>query len=84
MSVIGSQIKRYRIQKGLTQEQLCDNRLVTRTVVETADGEINSYMFREESSVIPLLCFADEIVRDDFRDFLINFARSKPLFSTDS
>lgn len=60
-------------------EILCKNNLATRNVVATADGEIYSYMFHQESSVIPLLCFADEIVKKDFRDFIWIFDRTKPL-----
>lgn len=44
-------------------EILCKNNLATRSSVATADGEIYSYMFHQESSVIPLLCFADEIAK---------------------
>lgn len=60
-------------------ERLCDNNLVTRTVVATADGDLSSYMFNQESSVIPLLCFADEICKRDYRDIIWDFSRTKPL-----
>lgn len=60
-------------------EILCKNNLATRNVVATADGEIYSYMFHQESSVIPLLCFADEICKKDYRDFIGSFDRTKPL-----
>lgn len=60
-------------------EILCKNNLATRSVVATADGEIYSYMFNQESSVIPLLCFADEIAKKDYRDFIWSFDRTKPL-----
>lgn len=60
-------------------EILCKNNLATRNVVATADGEIYSYMFNQESSVIPLLCFADEIAKKDYRDFIWSFDRTKPL-----
>ena len=60
-------------------EILCENNLATRSVVATADGDLNSYMFYQESSVIPLLCFADEICKRDFRDLLGDFSRTKPL-----
>ena len=59
-------------------EILCKNNLATRNVVATADGEIYSYMFHQESSVIPLLCFADEIAKKDYRDFIWSFDRTKP------
>lgn len=60
-------------------EILSDNNLADRTVIHTAGGEIHSYMFRQESSVIPLLCFADEIRKKDFKDFMISFDRTIPL-----
>ncbi|MDY3862326.1 MAG: helix-turn-helix transcriptional regulator [Ruminococcus sp.] len=60
-------------------EILCQNNLATRSVVATADGDIYSYMFHQESSVIPLLCFADEIAKKDYRDFVGSFDRTKPL-----
>ena len=60
-------------------EILCDNRLATRSVVATAEGDIYTYVFRQESSVIPLLCFADEICKEDCRDFAGQFCRTKPL-----
>ncbi len=59
-------------------EILCMNNLATRSSVATADGNIYSYMFRQESSVIPLLCFADEIAKTDFRDFIAGCDRTKP------
>ena len=58
---------------------LCKNNLATRTTVATADGEMNSYMFHQESSVIPLLCYADEIAKKEFRDIMGSFDRRKPL-----
>ena len=60
-------------------ESLCKNNLATRSVVATADGDIYSYMFHQESSVIPLLCFADEIAKKDYHDFVGSFDRTKPL-----
>lgn len=60
-------------------EILCQNNLATRNVIATLDGEINSYVFRQESSVIPLLCYADEIAKKDFCDFMVAFDRTKPL-----
>ncbi len=58
---------------------LCNNNLADCNVISTADGELNSYTFRQESSVIPLLCFADEICKKDFKDFMVSFERTKPL-----
>ncbi|MEE1281311.1 MAG: helix-turn-helix transcriptional regulator [Acutalibacteraceae bacterium] len=71
---------------ALTEEQvdeymeiLCKNNMATKSIIETADGEINSYMFRQESSVIPLLCFADELTITESYDFLWSISRTKPL-----
>jgi transcriptional regulator with XRE-family HTH domain len=71
---------------GLTDEEidkymeiLCQNNMAKKSIIETADGEINSYMFNQESSVIPLLCFADELTRTGFYDFLWSISRTKPL-----
>lgn len=60
-------------------EILCENRLATRSMVDTAEGKINTYLFRQESSVIPLLCYADEITKKNARDFICAFDRTKPL-----
>ena len=60
-------------------EILCKNNLATRNVIATLDGDINSYVFRQESSVIPLLCYADGIAKKDFCDFMVAFDRTKPL-----
>lgn len=59
---------------------LCENNLATCNVVATADGDIYTYMFNQESAVIPFLCFADEISRKDYRDIGWSFERTKPLF----
>lgn len=60
-------------------EKLCKNRLAVKTVIATLDGELDAYQFSQESSVIPLLCFADEIAKRDYCDFMIAFDRTKPL-----
>ncbi len=59
---------------------LCKNHLATKNSVATVNGELHSYLFHQESSVIPLLCFADEIAQKDFQDFVGDFARTKPMF----
>lgn len=63
-------------------EILCKNSLATQSPVVTLDGETNAYQFSQESSVIPLLCIADEIVKtikNEYCDFVISFERTKPL-----
>lgn len=56
---------------------LCEKNFATHTVVATAEGEINSYMIRRESFVIPLLCFADELTKKDLRPFMGGFDSSR-------
>ncbi len=75
-----------RKNTGLTEKEvdehmeiLCKHNMAKKSIIETADGEINSYMFHQESSVIPLLCFADELTRTGFYDFLWSISRTKPL-----
>ena len=124
MKIVGKQIRKYRNEKGYTQEQLgkllgvstqavsnmysrmntpvttavissktdipeeeledcmetlCRSNLATRIVITTLDGEINAYKYRQESSVIPLLCIADEITRTNI---LLRFYRNLPPHKT--
>lgn len=58
---------------------LCENSLTTHRTVATAEGEIHSYTFRQESFAIPPLCFADEIARKNVHPFFGVYKRSKPL-----
>lgn len=58
---------------------LCDNKLTVHIAVATAEGKMNSYVFRPESFAVPLLCFADEILKKDPRPFMGAFERDKPL-----
>ena len=59
-------------------DTLCSFNLTTRTVVATANGDLNSYTFRKESFFIPLLCFADEIAKKNIHLFFGRFDRTKP------
>lgn len=59
---------------------LAENNLVDIDSVATAQGDIKSYMFRQESAVIPFLCFADEIHKKLQIDYWVQFERTKPLF----
>lgn len=63
----------------IAMETLCAHKLATKNIIETAEGEINSYMFNHECAVIPFLCFADEITRTEYLDYLWSFSRTKPL-----
>lgn len=72
---------------GINEDSLCDymklmedNNLVDITYVETAKGTVASYTYRQESSVIPFLCFADEIHKRLTIDYWVQFERTKPLF----
>ena len=59
-------------------EVLSEANLVEKSVIETADGEMYSYMFVNENVVIPLLIYADEISRTEYLcDWA--FSRTKPL-----
>ena len=60
-------------------EKLCSNNLADRCVVATENGNINAYSFRKECFVVPMLCFADEIARTDFRPFFGKFDRGRPV-----
>ena len=64
------------VEKYITR--LCDNHLVIRTVIATADGEMSSYSVRPEGFAVPLLCFADEIAKNNPRPFFGAFDRKKP------
>ena len=58
---------------------LCENNLATRSVVATADGDINSYFIRRESYAVPLLCIADELSRKGKGPVIGKYDRKKPL-----
>ncbi len=57
-----------------------ENNLVDINYIETAQGDVASYTYRQESSVIPFLCFADEIHKKFMIDYWVQFERTKPLF----
>lgn len=63
-------------------EILCRSKLVKRTAIATAAGEIYSYMFNQESAVIALLCFADELARKEDGEFVWSIKRTKPLLQS--
>ena len=62
-------------------EMLYRGGLVKRTAIAAAEGEIYSYMFDQESAVIPLLCFADEIARKEDPPLLWSFNRTVPIMN---
>lgn len=61
---------------------LCRQKLVKRTVIETAAGEMYSYMFNQEGPVIALLCLADELARQEDGEFCWSITRTKPLLQS--
>jgi hypothetical protein len=62
-------------------EVLCRGGLIMRTAIAAADGEMYSYMFNQENAVIPLLCFADEIARQEDPPLIWSFNRTIPIMS---
>lgn len=60
-------------------EKLCKANLVDKSVIETANGEMYSYMFTNENAVIPLLLYADEITKTKTWEYIWSFSRTKPL-----
>ena len=61
-------------------EILCSRGFATRTSVAVAGGEIYAYMFKQENAVVPMLCFADELARDDQNNMLMwSITRTEPL-----
>ena len=72
---------------GIEEDSVCeymklmeDNNLVDITYIETAKGDVTSYTYRQECSIIPFLCFADEIHKRNTIDYWVQFERTKPLF----
>lgn len=63
-------------------ELLAGQKLVKRTSIATAAGEMYSYMFNQESAVIALLCFADELARQEEGEFAWSITRTKPLLQS--
>ncbi len=73
---------------GLSREEadgfmqmLVEINLADRSVIATENGDINSYTYRQENSLIALLCFADEICQRDIIDFFTKFERKTPFFN---
>ena len=60
-------------------ESLYRGGLIKRTAIAAAEGEMYSYMFNQENAVVPLLCFADEIARQEDPPLLWSLNRTVPL-----
>lgn len=64
-------------------EILCSRGFATRSSVAVAGGEIYAYMFKQENAVVPMLCFADELARDDQNNMLMwSMTRTEPLMGS--
>lgn len=61
---------------------LCQHKLVKRSVIATAEGDMYSYMFNQEGPVIALLCLADELARQGDDEFAWSITRTKPLLQS--
>lgn len=64
---------------------LCQVGCARRKAIATAEGEIYSYMFIQESAVVALLCLADQIRLNDEHNIVWDVNRTRPIMhSTDS
>ena len=64
---------------------LCQVGCASRKAIATAEGEIYSYMFVQESAVVALLCLADQIRLNDEHNIVWDVNRTKAIMhSTDS
>ena len=61
-------------------DKLCKCNLADCGIVETENGTLKAYMFRNKTIVIPLLCFAKEIRDEKVINWGVWFERYKPLF----
>lgn len=61
-------------------QRMCEGNLADCSVIETENGTIKAYTFRQECTVIPLLYFAKELRDDKMLDFVTLFDRNQPLF----
>lgn len=59
---------------------LCDKQIVHPMKIASVDGEINSYIIRFETNVLPLLCFADGIAKGSPHPVFGVCDRKKPVF----
>lgn len=59
---------------------LCDRQIVHPMRIASVDGEINSYIIRYEASVVPLLCYADELAKGSPYPVFGMCDRQKPMF----
>lgn len=58
---------------------ICDNKLANTMKIASVDGEIGAYTIRGETNVVPMLCLADEIAKQNPYPVFCVFDRDKPL-----
>lgn len=61
-------------------DKLCKCDLAESSIVETENGTLKTYICRNETIVIPLLCFAKEIRDKKVINWGVWFERNQPLF----
>lgn len=61
-------------------DRLCKCRMAVSEEIETEQGHIRSYVFLNETIVLPLLCFAKELRDEKIINWGVWFERNKPLF----
>lgn len=59
---------------------LCDKQVVHPMKIASVDGEINSYIIRFETNVLPMICYADEIAKGSPHPVFGMCDRKKPIF----
>lgn len=59
---------------------LCEKQIVHLMKIASVDGEINSYIIRFETNILPLLCFADGIAKGSPHPVFGMCDRKKPIF----
>ncbi len=75
--------KRTHLPENKVEEymkKICARHLATCAEIATADGKMNAYTVRPEAFAVPLICFADEIAKDDVQPFFGTHERKKPFF----
>ncbi len=80
LSLIAQNIGLDERKTELLMKKLCDGNLAACTEVETEHGEIKTYTYRQECSLIPLLFYAGELREQKILNFVTLFHRNQPLF----
>ena len=80
LSLIASKTKTDITKTEKLMDKLCKCGLAECGVIETENGELKAYTFRNETIVLPLLCFAKEMRDEKVINWGVWFERNKPLF----